>query len=219
MALFAKEKKDEYDREEILKAAEKSEAKGDARRALAEYEKVLRWEPQNLVLQAKVATLLSESGRAAEAWPHFLTAAEGYVRDGFYDKAVAVYVRAAGFLPTRIDVWLSLADLNVRRQRKADAFKACLDGRRHFRRLAQHQQAGQLLRRALDIEPFHVDATLDLARVRRRAGQKEEATRLLHGVAVRSRGRALRRIRGAQVRLSPTPAAMWRWLRALAVGK
>jgi tetratricopeptide (TPR) repeat protein len=219
VALFAKEKKDEYDREEILKAAEKSEKKGDPRRALAEYEKVLKWEPQNLVLQAKVASLLAESGRAPEAWPHFLVAAEGYVKDGFYDKAVAVYVRAASFLPSKIEVWLSLADLNVRRQRKADAFKACLDGRKHFRRLEQHHQAGQLLRRALDIEPFHVDATLDLARVRRRAGQKEEATKLLHGVAVRSRGRDLRRIRGAQLRLSPAPGALWRWLRAAAVGR
>jgi tetratricopeptide (TPR) repeat protein len=166
-----------------------------------------------------VAALLGESGRAAEAWPHFVTAGEAYARDGFYDKAIAVYVRAAAFLPAKVELWLSLADLNLRRQRKGDAFKACLDGRRCFRRLEQHQQAGQLLRRALEIEPFHVDTTLDLARVRRRAGQREEATRLLQGIAARNRGRTLRRIRGAQLRLRPTPAAVWRWLRAAVTGK
>lgn len=219
MALFGKEKKDEYDRDEILKAAEKAEGKGDRPRAIAEYEKVLRWEPKNFVLHAKVAALLGESGRAAEAWTHFVTAGEAYSRDGFFDKAIAVYVRAAAFLPAKVELWLSLADLNIRRQRKADAFKACLDGRRQFRRLEQHQQAGQLLKRALEIEPFHVDTTLDLARIRRRAGQREEAARLLLGIAARNRGRTLRRIRGAQLRLRPTPAALWRWLRAAVTGK
>lgn len=156
---------------------------------------------------------------AADAWPYFAAAGEGYARDGFYAKAIAVYVRAAAFLPAKVDLWLTLADLNLRRQRKADAFKACLDGRRHFPGLAQHHQAGQLLRRALEIEPFHVETTLDLARVLRRTGQREEATRLLRGIAVRNRGRPLRRIRGAQVRLSPTPAALWRWLRAAVAGR
>ena len=219
MALFGKEKKDEYDRDEILKAAEKAEKKGDRARAVTEYEKVLRWEPQNLALHGKVAALLGEAGRPSDAWPHFVTAGEAYARDGFFDKAIAVYVRAASFLPTKVEVWLSLADLNLRRQRKADAFKACLEGRRHFRRLEQHQQATLLLRRALEIEPHQVEATLDLARVRRRTGQREEATRLLQGIAARNRGPVLRRIRAAQLRLRPTPASLWRWLRAAATGK
>jgi tetratricopeptide (TPR) repeat protein len=148
-----------------------------------------------------------------------VTAGEAYARDGFFDKAIAVYTRAAPFLPHKVELWLSLADLNLRRQRKADAFKACLDGRRHFRRLEQHQQASQLLRRALDIEAYHVEATLDLARVRRRTGQRDEATRLLQGIAARNHGRTLRRIRAAQLRLRPTPASLWRWVRAAITGK
>lgn len=219
MALFRRGKKDEYDRETILKAGEKAESKGDRPRAMAHYERILEWEPRNLALHTKMAVLLAESRKSREAWPHFAAAGEGYATDGFYDKAIAIYVRAAGFLPRKVDVWLRLADLNLRRERKADAFKACLDGRRHFRRLAHHQQAAQLLRRAIEIEPFHVEATLDLARVCRQTGQRDEATRLLRGLAARNQGRTLRRIRGAQVRLSPTPAALWRWLKAAAMGK
>jgi len=219
VALFGKEKKDEYDRDEILKAAEKAEKKGDRARAIVEYDKVLRWEPQNFALHSKVGALLGEAGRPADAWPHFVTAGEAYARDGFYDKAIAVYTRAAPFLPTKVELWLSLADLNLRRQRKADAFKACLDGRRHFRRLEQHQQASQLLRRSLEIEAYHVESTLDLARLRRRTGQRDEATRLLQGIAARNHGPTLRRIRAAQLRLRPTPASLWRWLRAAVTGK
>jgi hypothetical protein len=47
VGLFRKEKKDEYDRNEILEAGEKAEGKGDRGRAIAEYEKVLEWEPKN----------------------------------------------------------------------------------------------------------------------------------------------------------------------------
>jgi tetratricopeptide (TPR) repeat protein len=219
VALFRKEKKDEYDREEILKAAEKAERKGDRPKAVLEYDKVLRWEPQNYPLHQKMAVLLAETGKDAEAWSHFVSAAEGYVKDGFVDKAVAVYTQASGYLNTRVDLWLTLADLHVRRGRKADGVKVCLDGRRSFRKLKQHHQAVQLLRKAIDIEPYHLEATLDLARLRRRTGGREEAVRLLHGIAVRNKGRALRRIRAAQVRLSPTPAAMWRWFRAAALGR
>ena len=75
------------------------------------------------------------------------------------------------------------------------------------------------MKRGLEIEPYHVDTTLDLARVRRRAGQRDEATRLLQGIAARNHGRTLRRIRGAQLRLRPTPAALWRWVRAAVTGK
>lgn len=214
-----KPRTDEYDRDTILQAAEKAERKGDRSRAIAEYEKVLRWEPENLALRTKIAVLLGQAGRSTDAAPHFVAAGEGYVKDGFVDKAVAVYTQAVEHLPTRADLWLTLADLNVKRGRKADAVKACLEGRRRFRRLTQHQQAAQLLARVLDIEPFHLEVTLDLARVRRRTGLKDEARRLLHGIAVRNQGRALRRIRGAQVRLSPTPAALWRWLRAVIAGR
>src|SRR5687768_5419516 len=76
---------DEYDREAILQAAEKAERKGDRARAIAEYEKVLRWEPENLVLRTKIAILLGQADRAADAAPHFVAAGEGYVRDGFVD--------------------------------------------------------------------------------------------------------------------------------------
>lgn len=210
---------DEYDRDAILQAAEKAERKGDRPRAIAEYEKVLRWEPENLVLRTKIAVLLGQVGRPTDAAPHFVAAGEGYVKDGFVDKAVAVYTQAVEHLPTRAELWLTLAELNVKRGRKADAVKACLEGRRRFRRLTQHQQAGQLLARVLDIEPLHLEATLDLARLRRRTGLKDEARRLLHGIAVRNTGPALRRIRGAQLRLSPTPAALGRWLRAAVAGR
>lgn len=217
MALFGK-KKDEYDREEILREAARLEAKGNRKKAIAEYQKVLRWEPENSVLQGKLAVLLAENKQLPEAWGAFSTAANGYIKEGFYDKAISVYTKAASFFPQKFEVWDNIATLQLKEGRKPDAVKACLDGWSHLRKLVFHQQATHLLRKACEIEPWHFEATFDLAQLLLRTGGREEARSLLQGLATRQRGRNLRRVRRVQFNLFPTPAAAWRWLRAAVRG-
>jgi tetratricopeptide (TPR) repeat protein len=219
VAIFKKDSKtDEYDRDAILAAAAKAEKKGDLEQALAEYRKVLRWEPENAVLQVKAATLLAHTSHLDEAWNAFRAAAAQHVKDGFFEKAISVYTQAAGFFPKKFEIWESLADLYMKRGRKPDALKALLEGRRHLPELEYHRQATQLLRKACEIEPWHYVATYELARLLARAGGREEARHLLLGLATRNHGRELRRARAALFRLTPTPGAAWRWLRAAVRG-
>jgi tetratricopeptide (TPR) repeat protein len=162
----------------------------------------------------RAANLLAHTGHLDEAWSAFRFAAAQHVKDGFFEKAISVYTQAASYFPKKFEVWESLADLYMKRERKPDALKALLDGRRHLPELEYHRQATQLLRKACEIEPWHYVATWELARLLARAGGKEEARSLLLGLAARNRGAQLRRVRGALFRLSPTPGAAWRWLRA-----
>ena len=76
-----------------------------------------------------------------------------------------------------------------------------------------------MLRRALELEPWQAEATVLLAKTLARARRKGEAVKLLEGLATRTRGPALRRTRGLAFRLSPTPASLWRWLRAALLGR
>jgi tetratricopeptide (TPR) repeat protein len=215
MGLFSRKRVlEEYDRESILAGAALFEKRGQRQRAADEYQKVLRWEPENHALRTKLAVLLAEIEPNAAAWNHFLGAAEGYVRESFIEKGIAVYRQAAAFFPCNVDVWEALARHYMTLRRKPDALKALLDGRRHFTKLTYHQQATQLLRHACQIEPWHLEATLDLSRLRARTRGRDEAKLLLAGLAARNRGKNLRRVRAAQFRLSPTPAAGWRWLRS-----
>jgi thioredoxin-like negative regulator of GroEL len=63
-----------------------------------------------------------------------------------------------------------------------------------------------LLRQVLELEPGHVDATLDLADLLRRDGTRDEAKRLLAGLLVRiGKVRSLRRrVRFAQFWIEPS---------------
>jgi tetratricopeptide (TPR) repeat protein len=216
--IFKKQQTDEYDREAILAAAAKAEKKGDLEQALAEYRKVLRWEAENPVLQLKVAILLALLEQPTEAWNAFRAAAAGHIKDGFFEKAISVYTQASAYFPKKFEIWDSLADLHMKRERKPDALKALLDGRHHLQELEYHRQATHLLRKACEIEPWHYRATYELARLLVRTGERDEGMHLLVGLAARNRGQRLRHVRAAIFRLSPTPRNAWRVLRALVRG-
>ncbi len=208
--LFTRHKS--YDRFAILTAAENARARRRKRKAIAEYRKILEIDPTDHEIHAKIAPLLAQRKHLREAWSSFVTAGEGYIRDGYIDKALAVYTQAARYVPRQIEVWETIAKLQVERERRPDAIKALLDGSRHFRSRKLRLQGLRLLRRACEIESGHFEATFELAKRLAKAGEKKEARWLLDGLENWSRGRNLRRVRTKLFWMSPTPAAALRWV-------
>jgi tetratricopeptide (TPR) repeat protein len=210
--LFTRHKS--YDRFAILAAAESARARGRTRKAIAEYRKILEVDPHDHETHGKIAPLLAKKRQLRDAWSSFVTAGEGYLRDGYTDKALAVYTHAARCMPRQIEAWETIARLQVERERRPDAIKALLDGSRHFRGRKLRIQGLRLLRRACEIEPGHFEATFQLGKRLAKAGEKQEARWLLDGLANWARGRNLRRVRTRLFWMSPTPAAAIRWLGA-----
>ncbi len=211
MGLFGKE---EYDRTQTLARAARAEARRRHRKALAEYRRVLEHEPQNPTVLGKVAALLARTGQPREALETFAQCAERYEKQGFDEKALAVYRQAAGFLPREVRLWEQIARLHVRRNHQPDAIAALLEGRGKQRGRRRRAAAIGLLRSVRSIDPHHFAATIDLARLLARTGERTEAIRLLEQLCREQRGRRLRLARGALLRLRPTPSAAWRWLQA-----
>jgi len=210
-----KEKPRSYDRAKVLKKASEARQRGKRKKAIELYRQVLADEPENVDLHRKLGPLLAENRQRAEALEHFGRAAQGLAAKGFPDKAVGLCRQAVGFYPTEVGIWEAIADLQLQRQRRADAFAALLEGRKHMkgRRLRGH--AIQLLKRACAIDPDAADAQIDLAKQLVRTRQRGKALALLDRLAARSRGRDRRRALGARFRMSPTPFAFFRWLGAL----
>jgi Tfp pilus assembly protein PilF len=203
-----------YDRNETLARAAKFEGRRQRRKAIEEYRKVLAKEPDNPVLLAKLGALLARTRRPEEAGRRFLAAAQVYERQAFSDKALSTYVQAAGLLPERAELVERIARLEVGRGRKADAIRALLDGAARQRGRKRRPDAIRLLREAAKIEPWHIDATLELARLLRKQGERANARQLYEELCRHKRGAQLRRARAAWFRMSPTPVAGWLWLRA-----
>ncbi|UCE85773.1 MAG: tetratricopeptide repeat protein, partial [Deltaproteobacteria bacterium] len=189
MAPFARS--DAYDRARILAEATRAQGKRRRRKAIALYRRVLTVEPENAELHARLAPLLAETGQWFDALQSFRQAAEGYLRSGRPERAVAAYREAARHLPREVEVWRAIGELQRAQGRNREAIQALLEGRRQFRSRELRPQAIYLLRRVREIDPGHVDATLDLARELARNRQADESSLILQALAARASGRTL----------------------------
>jgi tetratricopeptide (TPR) repeat protein len=213
-------RKKPYDRTQILASADRARAQGRLKKAIQGYRKVLEVDPSDHVVHGKLAPLLARKRRRGEALASFELAAQGQLKAGFSDRALAVYVHATSFFPEEPALWEEIARLEQIRGRRADAVRALIEGGGHLARNAQLRPIGvRLLKGALDIEPWHPEATMALARLLTQEKEREEALALLEDLAQRARGAARRRALGAVFRLAPTPGSAWRWLRAAIRGR
>jgi thioredoxin-like negative regulator of GroEL len=207
-------RKKRYDRSKLLADAATAQRKGKLRKAAALYREVLAVEPGNVDLERKLAPLLAKTKQREEAWASYKRAAEGLAQHGMLDQAAGVYRECAQLLPQQGDLWLALANLEVKRARKADAVKALVDGAARLRRRKDRTLAVRLLERARELEPGDFEVSFALAGRLAGAGKRERALELLEELAVRKTGRMLRRIRGRQLFLAPGPGTAWRWIQA-----
>jgi Flp pilus assembly protein TadD len=204
-----------FSRIETLAAADRARSRGRKKKAIALYQAVLAVEPGDLAVHAKLAPLLARSGRRGEALASFRLAADGQAKAGFADRAISLVRQAADFYPEERALWDEVARLHLQRGRRADAVAALLAGGRRLHRSGRHPEvAAAVLRRALELEPWQPDATMLLARVLARSRRRPEALALLDQLSVRLRGKLLRRARRLAFRIWPSPANLWRWIRA-----
>jgi tetratricopeptide (TPR) repeat protein len=205
--------KPQLNRTEVLVLADKLRLKGKYKKAVAEYRRLIAHDGSDADAYSKMAPLLVKLRQRDEALKSFRAAAEAFVARGFVDRAIAVHGQAASAYPAEHWIWAQLGQLNHGRGRKAEAIKALLLG---ASRLSgrKRPEALKLLEQAHAYEPLHVDATLALCRLLKKAGRAPESKTLLEELAEGIRGPALARIRGAQFRLFPGFGTFFRWLRA-----
>jgi tetratricopeptide (TPR) repeat protein len=202
------------DRTELLALGDRARSRGRIKEAIACYRQALAIVPGDLAVHARLAPLLARRGLKPEALESFSLAADGQLRAGFLDRAVSLRRQAAGTFPEEFPLWQELTRLYLLRERRADAVAALLAGGRRLLR-SPHLAVGVLVaRRALEIEPGHVEASLLLARLLARGGRRAEALPLLDDLDVRAGGATLRRARRLAFRISPTPRRLWRWIKA-----
>jgi tetratricopeptide (TPR) repeat protein len=203
-----------YDRSRLLEEAARAVSERRIARAIALYRWVLAIEPRNADIHLKLAPLLARRKERFDAWQSFHNAARAFARHGQPDRALAIYRQAAAVLPHEVQAWQAIARIQQRAGRGRAALETLLEGSRALRRGRLRPRAIHLLRIAREIEPWHFEAVYELARLLVRARQRAEARILLRGLARRCGGERLRRVHGAQLRLSPTPAQAWRWISA-----
>jgi tetratricopeptide (TPR) repeat protein len=208
-------RKRQYDRARLLAEATRARQKGKAHKAVALYREILCAEPGNVDVHRRLAPLLARTQQRDEAWISYRRAAEGLEQQGFVERAIGVYREAAHHLPRESAAWLAIAELELKRGRRADAVAALWSGRRRLRSRSERPEAIRLLERAREMDPAAFEPSFDLARLLAKSGERRRAFAVLEALALGRRGRELMRVRARQLNLSPSPRTVWRWLRAL----
>jgi Tfp pilus assembly protein PilF len=201
-------------RSEIVAAADRARSRGRLRKAVAGYREALASDPDDPSVNVKLGPLLARLGDEEGGAACFRAAARRHLAQGFTDRAAGVNAAASAAFPLDSGFRLELARLNVLRGRRLDAVGALVDGGRALVRARRPDAAAPLLARALEIEPWHLDAALALVPVLARRGRAAEARQLVAGLEGRHGGRSRRRIRWVAFRTWPGPRTFWRWLLA-----
>ena len=175
-----------YDRTRLLRKAVRARKQGRRKKAIKLYRDVLAVEPNDT-----------------------------HVHQGFVDQAIGVLREAARHLADEPNVWHTLSRLELERHRPADAVSALLEGAGHFRFRRTRDTALSLLLAARKIDPAAFETNLALGRMLAYSGAYDRGKRLLAQLADRTHDAQQRAVRALLFRISPTPAAAWRWLLAV----
>jgi len=204
-----------YDRGRVLKQARRAAKRRSHAKAAELYARVRKAEPSNADVLRRVAAHRIRAGLREEALRDCRVAAASLVRRGFVAQAIGVYREYTTRFPREVEAWRALSQLEIERGRTPDAVGVLVEASRHLRRRSMRAQGIELLKRARGLDPTHFEAGFQLADLEWRAGRAPEARRVLRSLAPHARSRReRRRLRARLFRLSPTPAAFWRWLRA-----
>ena len=199
---------------QLLTEAHRARNQGKARAAIRLYRRILIENPKNREVAMRVAPMLAYAGEGFEAWQLYRRVALEYAREKLYSECLAVYREACRFVPYEFEAWRLCAELQLKLKKPEGAFETLVEGRMHFGGPQTRAQAIALLSRAREIEPWDDPLLLDLAELYAANDQSDLALELLSTLACRVEGRALRRVRALQLRLTLSARHALLWLRA-----
>jgi len=162
------------DKDKILANAQKLIQKGQLDKAIKEYQKALEEDRKDVRIHLKLGDLYAKRKETDNAIKAYSEAAKYYTKDGFYSKAVAVYKQALGIDDTRVDLYLSLADLYHKLGLVNDAMTQFHTVIACYEREGKIKEALDTLKRMVDMDPKNVILVTKLAELYYKNGMKPE---------------------------------------------
>ncbi|MEM7246121.1 MAG: tetratricopeptide repeat protein [Acidobacteriota bacterium] len=152
-----------FNREKVLRQAEKLVSKGKDRDAVAKYEEILANDPSDLNSKNKIGDLYLKIGDKTKATEAYASVANKYGDDGFTLRAIAMFKKCTRVDPTRMDFHEKLADLNAQQGLINEA-------RSHYEMVAEHalqqgegERARAIFAKITELDPDNLKTRLKLA--------------------------------------------------------
>lgn len=180
-----------FNKNKIMANAQKYAEKGAYDKAVAEYLKVVKEEPEDVRAWLKLGDCYAKKGSRQEATSTYLKVAEFYGSQGFYLKAVAVYKQILKLDPTVIQVNLRLAELYQQLGLLSDAQSQYEHCAGFFQRSGRVREALDVMQKLIELDPDNIPSRIKLAEIYSKENLREEAVREFRAAAdqLREQGR------------------------------
>jgi tetratricopeptide (TPR) repeat protein len=178
-----------FNKQKVLSAAEKFVQQGKLQNAIAEYDKILKHDENDLTVNNTIGDLYARLGESAKAIESFKKVGDAYAAQGFTVKGIAMYKKITKLHPS-VDGSLKLAELYTQQGLFNDARAQYLQVAEDFMKNGDLDQAVRLFQKVLEMDPENVPMRIKLAEVYVRLGKKKDAWEIFSAAAeaLRARG-------------------------------
>ncbi|HOX45739.1 MAG TPA: tetratricopeptide repeat protein [Myxococcota bacterium] len=159
----------------INDAALKFVQKGQLKKAIKEYDKILAEDPADVRTLLKKGDLLVRAGERSDAVETYLQVANAYSQQGFHLKAVAVFKQILKIDESRIDVNLRLAEEYQNLGITGDAMSHLQIMAGYYDQQGMVRESLDILRRMVELDPENVASRIKLAEMYSREQMVAEA--------------------------------------------
>ncbi|MEM8606258.1 MAG: tetratricopeptide repeat protein [Myxococcota bacterium] len=162
-------------RNKVLDAARKYQARGQYDKAIAQYEKLVDADKRDVRSLLKIGDLYVRKGDRGSAIETYEKVAEHYAAQGFFLKAIAVYKQILKLDPSQLDVQVRLGEMYEQLQLISDAMSVFEDVANGFMRAGDTDRALEMLGKMVDLDPEHIPVRIKYAEALSRAGRTQAA--------------------------------------------
>lgn len=158
-----------------MRNAERFLAQGKIRQAIGEYKRIVENDPKDFSILNMLGDLCVKAQDMQEAVKCYTLVAEHYARQGFAQKAIAVYNKISRIKPDSIEVSAKLAELYHAKGSVAEArthYTALAD---HFQKRGNKIEALAVWKQIADLDPNNTEIYLKIAEGCLQDEQKDEA--------------------------------------------
>ncbi len=161
------------------KIAEHYSRDGFFLKAIAIFKKINKLDPSKLEVYAKLADLYAKQGLAMEAKSQYQVLADYYLKHSDPGNALATYRKISELDPNSINVHVKLADLYSQNNQTAEALKEYDRVGRLLLKRGMLDEAVQVFKKALKIDPKNIDLVESLVTALLEAKDNDNAAQIL----------------------------------------
>ncbi|NLT33378.1 MAG: tetratricopeptide repeat protein [Acidobacteria bacterium] len=167
----------------LLEDAERYVLQGKVHLALAEYQKIVELDPDDVLILNTIGDLYLRQKNVAEANRFFSRVAEAYVNNNFFLKAIAVYKKILSSDPDCIEVNSTMASLYAKHGLGMDACRQYQRVIELLEREGKVRESLEIYEKIVEIDPLNVEVRRKLAQLHLGEGNRDKALQHWVGAA------------------------------------